>query len=164
MQEPEYTISALVSQRDIGGRCIFRDVVSALMTPWVCPKLSDCWRRRPLTDLDYRSLFAVNAFKAIIREIQTIWLVLKVKGHFVGTVFIVANVHRYDINSLLQHSSKQLLLSTTALSCLLNSKNDKHGDFLYSLALTKYKYPRQPILMQADKIIRKGMQKSKTVW
>lgn len=45
-------------------------------------------------------MFTADAFRAIICEIQTIWLALKVTGHFVGAVFIAAN----DINnSLLWH-------------------------------------------------------------
>lgn len=91
-KKSENTVSALVSQHDIGGECIFGDVKSALMTLWLCPKLTNCWRRRPLTDSNYWSIFAAEAFGAIIREIQTIWLVLKVTGHFVGAIFIVANV------------------------------------------------------------------------
>lgn len=38
-------------------------------------------------------MFAADAFRAIIREIQTIWLILKVTGHFVERVFIVAKLH-----------------------------------------------------------------------
>lgn len=61
------------------------------MTHWCRPERSDCRRRRPFTDSDYGSKFAVDAFRAIIGDIQTIRLDLNVAGQFVGAGFIVAN-------------------------------------------------------------------------
>lgn len=96
----------------IGRKCIFRDVESAVMTLWLCPKLAGCWRRWPLTDSDYGSMFAADAFRAIIWEIQTTWLALKVTGHSVGAVITAAN----DITtSLLQHWLQKILPPKTVL-------------------------------------------------
>lgn len=110
MQESEYTLSVLA--HNDRQKMYFRDVKSAVMTLWLCPKLAGCWRRWPLTDSDYGSMFAADAFRAIIWEFQTTWLVLKVTGHSVEAVFTAAND---IITSLLLHWTRKILLPKTAL-------------------------------------------------
>lgn len=75
---------------------VFPEIVrSAVMTP-ALP--AACWLLTPMatyTHTDYGSMFAADAYRAIIWEIQTIWLALKVTGHFVGAVFSASNNINY---------------------------------------------------------------------
>lgn len=101
------------------------------MTLWLCPKLAGCWRRWPLTDSDYGTMFAADAFRAIIWEIQTTWLALKVTGHSVGAVFTAANDWIYT--SLLQHWTQKILPPKTALCSQIPKMTSTatHCGFIY---------------------------------
>lgn len=125
-----------------------------------------CW---PHMHSDYGSTFAADPLKAIIGEIQTIWLALRMMGHFAVTVFTVANVlwlsqlqqsppalARTDFCFQQRHCGPELL------------KNDHHWDLLLLLKLSlsclcslwqgpgnmfrnlKKKIPKQTIIMLAD--------------
>lgn len=60
---------------------------------------------------DYGSMFAADAYRAIIWEIQTIWPALKVTGHFVGAVFSASNDINYFFSGVFP---KQINLAETA--------------------------------------------------